>query len=173
LDVLEAVRYRRSIRNYTDETVSEKDVETLLDSARYAPSAGNIQPWEFVVVRSTERKGKLSEGALNQNFIQNASVVIVVCAEINRSNMRNGHRRETFYSIQDTAAATQNIHLTAQKLGLATCWVGAFNNQEIAKAVNAPKNIMPVAIIPIGFTSSRPMPPKRRPLNEIVHVEKF
>jgi len=173
LDVLDAIKKRRSVRAYADEKVSEEDVERLIDAARWAPSAGNIQPWEFVVVKDVETKRKLSDAALNQTFIKKAPVVIVVCADLNRSSRGYGSRGERLYSIQDTAAATENILLAAQELGLATCWVGAFRDKEVAKAVKAPKNMKPVAIVPVGHPAERPAVPQKRSVNEIVHYETF
>jgi nitroreductase len=173
LDVLEAIKERRSIRAYTDEEVSEEDVERLIEAARWAPSAGNIQPWAFVVVKDVETKRKLSDAALNQTFIQEAPVVIVVCADLTRSSSGYGSRGVHLYSLQDTAAATENILLAAQELGLATCWVGAFHEDEVAKAVKAPKNMRPVAIVPVGYPAERPVAPRRRSFNEIVHYETF
>ena len=173
MDVLEAIKERRSIRAFTDEKVSEKDVERLIDAARWAPSAGNTQPLELVVVKDKEMKRKLSEAALNQTFIQKAPVVIVVCADLNRSSRGYGSRGERLYSLQDTAAATENILLAAQELGLATCWVGAFRDKEVAKAVKAPKNMKPVAIVPVGHPAERPLAPPKRSVNEIVHYETF
>jgi len=173
LDVFEAIKERRSIRAYTDEKVSDKDVERLIEAARWAPSAGNSQPWEFVVVKDVEMKRKLSDAALNQTFIEKAPVVIVVCADLNRSSRGYGSRGEHLYSIQDTAAATENILLAAQELGLATCWVGAFHENEVAKAVKAPRNLRPVAIVPVGHPAVRPMVSPRRSVDEIVHYETF
>ena len=173
LDVFEAIKKRRSIRDYTDEQVSDKDVEPLIEAARWAPSAGNTQPWEFVIVKDIEMKRKLSDAALNQTFIQKVPVVIVVCADEKRSSRIYGNRGEKLYSIQDTAAATENMILAAQELGLATCWVGAFQEKEVAKAVKAPKNVKPVAIIPVGYPAGKPSASQRRSVNEIVHYETF
>lgn len=173
MDVLEAIKERRSIRAFTDEKVSEKDVERLIDAARWAPSAGNTQPLELVVVKDKKMKRKLSEAALNQTFIQKAPVVIVVCADLNRSSRGYGSRGKHLYSLQDTAAATENILLAAQELGLATCWVGAFREKEVAKAVKAPRNLRPVAIVPVGHPAERPVAPPKRSVNEIVHYETF
>ncbi|MCZ2809275.1 MAG: nitroreductase family protein [Candidatus Bathyarchaeota archaeon] len=173
MDVFEAIKKRRSVRAYADEKVSEEDVERLIDAARWAPSAGNIQPWEFVVVKDVETKRKLSEAALNETFIEKAPVVIVVCADLNRSSRGYGSRGKHLYSLQDTAAATENILLAAQELGLATCWVGAFRENEVAKAVKAPRNLRPVAIVPVGHPAERPMAPPKRSVNEIVHYETF
>ena len=92
LDVFEAIKGRRSIRTFTSEEVSEKEVERLIDAARRAPSAGNIQSWEFVIVRDAEIKRRLSVAALDQRFIEEASVVIVVCANETRSGLSYGSR---------------------------------------------------------------------------------
>ena len=173
LDVFEAIKKRRSVRAYADEKVSEEDIERLIDAARWAPSAGNIQPWEFVVVKDVETKRKLSEAALNQTFIEKAPVVIVVCADLNRSSRGYGSRGEHLYSLQDTAAATENILLAAQELGLATCWVGSFRDKEVAKAVKAPRNLKPVAVVTVGHPAERPLAPPKRSVNEIVHYETF
>ncbi len=173
MDVLEAIKERRSIRAYTDEKVSEEDVERLIEAARWAPSAGNIQPWAFVVVKEVETKRKLSSATLNQTLIQEAPVVIVVCADLTRSSRVYGSRGEKLYSLQDTAAATENILLAAQELGLATCWVGAFHEDEVAKAVKAPKNMRPVAMVAVGYPAERPAAPQKRLVNEIVHYGTF
>jgi nitroreductase len=171
--VLEAIKKRRSVRKYTDEKVSEENVQRLIQAARWAPSAGNSQPLELVVVKNPEIKVKLSYAALNQQFIQKAPVVIIVCADVTRSKRGYGKRGEQLYSIQDTAAAVENILLAAQELGLATCWVGAFNDKEVAKAVKAPKNIKPVAIVPVGHPAVKPVAPQKMSVNKIVHYESF
>ena len=173
MDVTEAIRQRRSVRKYTDEEVSDDDVAQLLDAALWAPSAGNVQPWEFVVVKDKETKHKLSDAALNQTFVEKAPVVIVVCTDLNKEKKRYGGRGEKLYSIQDTAAATQNILLTAHALGLATCWVGAFKEKDAAKAVNAPKNVVPVAILPIGHPAEEPVAPQKRSARDAVRRGSF
>jgi len=173
LDVFEAIKERRSVRAYTHEEVSEKEVEKLIEAARWAPSAGNIQPWEFVIVTNAEVKRKLAEAALHQTFIEEAPVVIVVCVDVARSSWGYGSRGANLYCLQDTAAATENILLAAHALGLATCWVGAFHEDEAGKAVNTPRNVRPVAIIPVGHPAEKPRAPPKRPLREIVRYETF
>lgn len=122
MDVLEAIKGRRSVRAFdSGKDVSEKTVEGLIDAGRWTPSAGNIQPWEFIVVREPEIKKRLAEAAFNQSFIEEAPVVIVVCADENCSSEGYGQRGRTLYCIQDTAAAIQNIHLAAYSSGLGTC----------------------------------------------------
>jgi len=173
MDVLEAIKGRRSIRAFKSQAVSTEIVERLIDAARWAPSAGNIQPWEFIIIRNPEIKRNLAKAALNQSFIEEAPVVIVVCADEIRSSQGYGVRGKTLYCIQDTAAATQNIHLAAYSLGLGTCWVGAFNEEEVRKILEIPQGVRPVAIIPVGYPAEKPPARNRRPLNQIIHYEKF
>jgi nitroreductase len=173
MDVLESIEGRRSIRFFTDQPISEQEVRKLIDAARQAPSAGNIQPWEFVIVKKAEIKHKLVVAALNQTFLEQAPVVIVVCANLSASENGYGSRGATLYCIQDTAAATQNIHLAAYSMGLGTCWVGAFNEEDVKQALGIPKGIRPVAMIPVGHATANPRKHPRRTLNEIIHEEKY
>lgn len=173
MDVLEVIKGRRSVRAFKSQDVSREIVEKLIDAARWAPSAGNIQPWEFIIVRKPEIKRRLVEAALGQTFIEEASVIIVVCADENRSSQGYGIRGKTLYCIQDTAAAVQNINLAAYSLGLGTCWVGAFREEEARKILKVPRGIRPVAIIPVGYPAEAPPPRSRRPINNVIHYETF
>jgi len=173
LEVLKAIKERRSIRAFTNQPVEQKLVETLIDAARHAPSAGNIQPWEFVIVRKLPAKRKLAVAALNQRFIEEAPVVIVVCIKEGASESSYGSRGKTLYCVQDTAAATQNILLTVYAMGLGACWVGAFREEEVKRSIGLPDGVRPVAIIPVGHVTANPSKPPRRPLSEIIHDEKF
>lgn len=173
MDVLDAIKGRRSIRAFQNREISQEIVDKLIDAARWAPSAGNIQPWEFIVVRNPEIKRGLAEAALGQYFIEEAPVVIVVCANEERSASGYGMRGRTLYCLQDTAAAIQNIHLAAYAMGLGTCWVGAFRENEARKVLNIPEGVRPVAMIPVGYPAESPSPRSRRPVKQIVHYEKF
>jgi len=173
LEVFKAIKERRSVRAFTPEMVSEEEIMKIIDAARWAPSAGNIQPWEFIIVRRPEIKRGLSAAALNQTFIEEAPVVIVVCANENRSSWGYGERGRTLYCLQDTAAATQNMLLAAYALGLGTCWVGAFREEGVRRVLNIPRGVRPVAIVPVGHPAEKPRPRPRRSLREIVHYETF
>ena len=173
MELSEAIKGRRSIRAFKKQNVPEEIVEKLIDAASWAPSAGNIQPWEFVIVRKPAVKKKLAQAALNQAYVEEAPVVIVVCADTERSSMGYGVRGKNLYCIQDTAAATQNILLTAYSLGLGSCWIGAFNEDEAKEALNAPEGLRPVAIIPVGYPNETPQQRGRRFISQIVHNEGF
>jgi nitroreductase len=156
MDLLDIIQTRRSIRTYKKQELPQGTIEKLLEAARWAPSAGNVQPWEFVVGSSPKTKQELAQAAYEQTDIEEASIVIVVCADEKRAAESYGIRGKTLYCLQDTAAAIQNILLTASSLGLGSCWTGAFKEDEIKKVINAPKGIRPVALIPIGYPNEAP-----------------
>jgi nitroreductase len=173
MDVFDAIKGRRSVRAFRSDPVKEEDLQRILDAARLAPSAGNCQPLELVIVRDRATKQRLAHAAHGQSFIAEAPVAIVVCANIPRASRRYGRRGEELYCIQDTAAATQNIHLAAYALGYATCWIGAFDEKAAADVIKAPPGVKPVAIVPIGKPAEKPIAPQRMPLSKIVHEDSF
>lgn len=150
MDLWDAIENRRSVRRFGPGEVSAKTVRRILEAAVRAPSAGNRQPWHFIVVRDSELKQALAIAARGQAFLVEAPVVIVICADPERSASRFGERGRELYCLQDTAAATEHILLAATALGLGTCWVGAFDEQEAAHALNLPDHLRPVAMVPIG-----------------------
>jgi nitroreductase len=173
MELFEAINGRRSIRAFKTRDVEEETVMKLIEAARWAPSAGNIQPWKFVIVRKPHVKKALAKAASNQAHVEEAPVVVVVCADEKRSSMGYGIRGKLLYCLQDTAAATQNILLTAHSLGLGSCWVGAFDEKSARKALNAPERVRPVALIPVGYPDETPRQRDRRRLTEIVYRDGF
>jgi nitroreductase len=115
----------------------------------------------------------LSQAAYGQGDLQEASFVIVVCADMKRALESYGDRGKSLYCVQDTAAAFQNILLTACSIGLGTCWIGAFKEDLVRKVINAPQNMRPVALIPVGYPDEEPIARPRRPLSEIMVKEAF
>ena len=173
MDVFEAIQGRRSIRSFKKQELPSGSVEQLLEAARWAPSAGNVQPWEFVVATLPQTKKNLSLAAYGQRDVEEASAVIVVCADEKRAEESYGERGRTLYCHQDTAAAIQNILLSAHALGLGSCWIGAFKEEQVRKIINTPKDVKPVAIIPVGYPDEKPEPRSRRHLSQITHQETF
>jgi nitroreductase len=166
----EAVKYvleRHSARDFTGEGVKAEDISTLMEALRWAPSAGNVQPWYFYVVTNRDVMAALAEAAYRQNFIAEAGVVFVVCADPELSAATYGERGRELYCLQDTAAAVENLLVVAHMLGYGACWVGAFNERHAAKALDVPDHLRPVAIVPVG--PCRPVAgfPGRRPANTI------
>lgn len=173
MELTEAISGRRSIRKFKKQDISEETVNQLIEAATFAPSAGNIQPWQFVVVRSSVVKGKLVEASYNQVAVDQAPIVVVVCAVEEQSEERYGIRGRTLFCLQDTAAATQNILLTAYSLGLGTCWIGTFSEDKTREAINAPESVRPVAIVPVGYPDVTPRQRNRKPIDEVFHYDSF
>jgi len=173
VEVFEAIKTRRSIRRFKSENIPDEDLMKVLEAATWAPSAGNLQPWEFIIVRGNDLKRKVASAAYGQMWIAEAPVVIIVCANIPRTSRYYGERGRTLYCIQDTAAAIQNMLLAAHALGYGTCWVGAFSEHEVRRVLEIPEHVRPVAIIPIGKPAEKPSPPPRIPLSELIHREKY
>lgn len=141
---------RRSCRSFLPDEVKEEHLSLMLEAMRWAPSAGNLQPWRFYVVKKNELRQKLANAAFGQDFISEAPLAIVVCAVPAESEWRYGRRGRELYSIQDTACAVMNLMLSATALGYGSVWVGAFSEAEVAKVLNLPAEERPVAIVPVG-----------------------
>jgi nitroreductase len=166
MEFAETVGKRRSVRHYNKMDVSEADVRDLLSLAVTAPTAGNIQPWRFVVVRSLEARERLA-GAMGQKWATAAPVVIAVCVDPRPCGARYGERGERLYAIQDTAAAAELILLGAVDKGLASCWIGAFDTAAVAEALGVKAPIAPIAVLPIGYSAESAGRPARRPIDEV------
>jgi nitroreductase len=169
MDFWEIVKGRRSIRSFApDKDILPETVERLLEVALASPSAGNRQPWHFIVVRRPEVKRRLAEAAYGQGFVAQAPVVIVVCAVPEQSAARYGRRGAELYCLQDTAAAVENVLLAVTALGLGACWVGAFDEETAARALDLSRDRRPVAMIPIGHPGERvSYRTSRRPLEQV------
>ncbi len=163
---------RRSVRKFKGDNIDDATVIELLESANSAPSAGNLQPRDFIIVRDPEIKADLSRAALNQRFIMQAPVVVVVVANFPRS-MNTYGERGYLYAIQDSSAAIQNLLLAATALGLGTCWVGAFDEERVSEILELPEYTRPMAIIPIGYPADRGHRTGRRKIEELIHWEKW
>ena len=168
MDTLSAIDQRRCTRRFSERVPDLELVHTLLEAAIRAPSAGNLQPWHFYVVRDEDTRKKLAAAALSQRHVAEAPVVIVICADPERSAVRYGRRGRELYCIQDAAAATQNLLLAAVATGIAGCWVGAFDEAEVARIIRAPQGRRPLSIVPVGYPA-RPAkgPTARLPLDKV------
>ncbi|MCL2287915.1 MAG: nitroreductase family protein [Candidatus Bathyarchaeota archaeon] len=173
MDVFEAIKNRRSVRQFTNQTVPDEMVDKLVEAARMAPTAKNAQAFQLVIVRQAETKELLSRAAFGQVQVQTASVVFVVCADLRRAMDSCGDRGRSLYCIQDAAAVTQNVLLVAYSLGLGACWIGAFDEEVVKKVVNTPVDMRPVVMISIGYPAESPLQRPRRLSDEFVHQETF
>ncbi len=171
--VLENIKTRRSVRKFLKADVDETTIDKILEAGRWAPSAGNHQPWEFIVVRDKNVKDWIVDAAYGEEWMRNAPVLIVACINMRLARSLYGERGEKLYGIQDVANAIENVLLAANALGLGTCWVGSFSEPELAHKLHCPDYARPAAIIAVGWPAESPKIPSRHGLSEFVHENTF
>jgi nitroreductase len=172
METMACIKGRASVRKFRRDDIADVVLDELLEAAISAPSSGNCQDWEFVVVKEQENRTRLAEASLGQEMIGEAPVVVVVCSNLKRIG-RYGSRGESLYSIQDSAAAAQNLMLAAWDRGIGSCWVGAFNEGKVRQLLVLPEHVRPLAVIPLGYPAEEPGKPERWPLRDFVHREHF
>lgn len=155
---MDAIFRRRSIRKYTDEQVSEELLEKIIRAGMAAPSAGNEQPWHFVIINDEKILKEIPKFHPYSSMLPGAKVAIAVCADLNL-------QRYEGYWVQDCSAATQNMLLMADELGLGSVWLGVYPTEErvigMKKLLNLPDNIIPFSILPIGYPGEKKEPVDR------------
>lgn len=161
-DVFDAMRECHSVRSFTHENFPDATLSRILEAACWAPSAGNLQPWYFYVVKNRELQAKIVQACNHQPQIAEAPVIVVVMADPARANERYGERGAQLYCLQDTAAAIQNMLLAAEGLGIGSCWIGAFDERQVQTLVEAPPRLRAVAIVCFGYSDEQDYQPKER-----------
>ena len=170
MDVYEAIRLRKSVRAWQDRDVPENLLSRILDAARLAPSARNLQEWRFIIVRDPKVREALTPAANNQAFVGQAPVVLACCADTNSHVMRCG---QLCYPI-DLACVIDHITLLATAEGLGTCWIGAFYEDQVRKILDVPEAIRIVALLPIGWpVDAAPAEKNRLPLSSLLHFDRW
>jgi nitroreductase len=163
MDALEALKTRHSVRAYRETPIDQEVLQDLVDCARLAATAINIQPWEFVVVTDRPKLEEIAERTDHGKFIaQAAACILVIC-------------RETKYYLEDGSAATQNVLLAAHTYGLGACWVAGDKKlyaRDILDLVGAPPGMKLVSLVPLGFPAEASQKEKRA-LADVLHWEKY
>ncbi|MEM4700445.1 MAG: nitroreductase family protein [Candidatus Nezhaarchaeales archaeon] len=180
VDVLEAIKGRRSIRRFRPDEVEEEKLRLVLEAARWAPSWANTQCWRFVVVRDRGVRGRLAEavpeGNRGRRAVLEAPVVIALCAERGRSGFirgQPGSDKGDWWFMFDAGLAAQNLTLAAHALGLGTLHIGWMDAKKASQVLGVPEGYELVELIALGYPAEAPPPPPRRPLEEQVYAERF
>lgn len=171
MDLSGALRTRRSVRAFRGNPIPDELLCELVRLANAAPSAGNLQSRDFVIVRDPQQKRGLAEAA-DQAFIAEAPAVLVVCTDASRVT-KYGKRGRDLYMIQDAAAATENFLLAAHERGLGTVWIGAFDEEAVRRTLGLPPHVRPVSLVPVGRPAEIPEDRGRLPLAEILHWDRW
>lgn len=172
MDLIECFEKRRSVRGFTDEPVPDDFINETLRVANLAPSAGNLQARDFVVIRNEGTKKGLAAAAHDQKYIMEAPVVIVACANLERI-IEYGPRGRELFSLQDVAASVENMLLYITAQGYGSCWVGAFDERRVAEALGLPDHARPVAILPVGRPKKEGSGTPRVRTDSLVHLERW
>jgi nitroreductase len=168
MDVLKAIDTRRSVRKYKQGLVPDGDLKKILEAGRLAPSAGNKQPWGFIVVRDSERRKRLAEAARNQMWTADAGALLAVFAD-----SVNSPGPYSKWTERDPMIAVESMILAAWSLGYGTCWIGAFEEDKVNRLLKIPEDKKVICLLPIGVPAEIPDPKPRRAFKEVFHTESF
>lgn len=172
MDVFECIRNRRSIRKFTEQPVEFSKLAQVMEAGRWAPSAGNIQNWRFILVNDKSTIKRAYEHCLHQKVVYHAQALIIVCSTPEKAERLYGLRGKRLYTVQNCSASVQNMLLAAHGLGLGACWIGAFNEDDISAMFGIPSNARPQAILAIGYPDEEPES-ERKDLASFVHFGKY
>ncbi|MEW6604594.1 MAG: nitroreductase family protein [Thermoproteota archaeon] len=175
MELDQVIRKRKMIRAYQRRDVPDRLIYKLIDNASRAPSAGHTQVQEFIVVKDPETKRKLRRASVNQEQVEQAPVLIIVCSNTIRSVGRYGKRGIEFYSVIDGAFASMLVLLTATNEGLGAGFVGAFDDDKVSEILGLPKDgsVRPIGIIAIGYPDEKPSRLERISIDKLVHNEQW
>ncbi|RLE56548.1 MAG: nitroreductase [Candidatus Methanomethylicota archaeon] len=161
MSVYESILRRRSIRTYLDKPLEYEKLKILLNAARWAPSARNLQPWHLIIVLDGKLKERLVNACRRQRFVGEASAIIVGLADMELSPK---------WAVVDTTIALEHVVLAACDLGLGTCWIGAFDEEAVKSLLNIPRRFKVVALLTVGYPAEKPSARSRRPISQIYSI---
>jgi len=173
METQEAINARRSIRRYIDRPVEFEKITTILNAAIKAPSAGNLQGWRYILVTDRKLIKEVAGYSIEQYWIQNAPILIIVCAIPEKHEMYYGLRGKRLYNIQDCAASIENILLSATDLGLGSCWIGAFEEEKLRTLFSIPISVRPQAIVTLGYADEIPKDRQLTPIENNVYFNRY
>ena len=173
MHVFEAVMNRLAVRKYEKKDVEDKLIGVMLHLATYANNPGSVQEWVFIVIKNPELKTKLAKAALNQEWVKDAPVDIVVCADIGKTALKFGERGERLYAVESVSSAVTIMMLAATELGLGTSWVAAIDEDRVKDILFIPHNIRPIGILTVGYPAEEPEKIKRIDFENMTFVDRY
>jgi nitroreductase len=171
MEFYEVIKKRKSVRKYSTKKIPDDVLNRVLEAGRIAPSAKNIQPWKFVVVRDTALKKQVAEASRGQMFMADADAIICGCALEKIAWGRMGGYMSSF--AVDLAIAMDHMILAAANEGLGTCWIGAFEEKAVKLLLGVPDDVKIVALTPLGYAAEEPKDRGRKPINEVITYDKY
>ena len=171
--VIDAIMNRRSVRHYMDVPVDWDKIINCVEAGMMAPSAGNLQIWRFSVVRTAAKRSAIADACLQQHWMEQAPVHIVIFAKLEREEKFYGVRGTRLYSIQDCAMSAMNIMTAAEAFGLSTCFVSAFDEEVISRIFKLPDEVRPQGVITMGYSDDKPDAPIRYRVESLIGIENY
>lgn len=172
MDTLECIRSRRSIRKFLEIPVEFEKIGNILDAGRFAPSAGNLQDARFILITDPNTRQELGKACVEQYWVGSAPVIIVVCADTDKTAKFYGASGKK-YPTQNASAAIQNMLLAIHAQGLASCWVGAFEDEYVRRVLGVPDSVAIEGILPIGYPDEQVPIPPRAPFDHVVFLDSY
>ena len=169
MDAIECMKTRRSIRKYLSVPIEWDKVSDILDCGRLSVNAGNLQNWKFIIIAEEETKKALAQACVQQLWVATAPIIIIIVAEPEKAKRYYGMRGERLYTVQNCAAAAQNMLNAAHALGLAGCWVGAFDEDKVKSILGIPEEVRPQIILTFGYPDEKVPKPRKHPLEVITY----
>jgi len=173
METQDCIKSRRTIRQFKAQDVGQDQVHIIVEAGKWAPSAGNLQNWRFIVVRDPDVKTQLADACVQQLWIETAPVVLVIVSDLEKAGEFYGTRGKDVYSRHNAAACGQNMLLAAHDIGLASAWVGAFDEDMIARTLGLPSGQRAEVVLPFGYADEKPAPPPRFLYEGLVYLNKW
>src|SRR3989344_5475777 len=171
METLKAIQNRFSAKSFIKKSIKHDDLANILQAAHRAPNAGNLQSYAFVLVYQFVLKKRLAKAAHNQAWIAQAPVIVVICSDEMEMGQHYGNKA-SFYGIQNCSAAAENVIIAATDNNIQSCWIGAFNQEEVSMALKLPRIIKPYIMIPLGYSTEEKRE-NRLPLKQFLHFNEF
>jgi nitroreductase len=171
MDVYEAIRTRQSVRRYRPDPVPDDVLNRVLDAMRLAPSAGNLQPWRFIVVKDAAVREQVAQASNGQDWMAQAPIIIAACGWEDRAYSAMGGYWNALPV--DVSIAFDHLTLAAAAEGLGTCWIGSFTEDEVRRLLGIPEDVTVIALTPLGYHDVEPAAKTRKELAEIVCYERW
>ena len=171
MELIEVIKKRRSIRNYSEKHLDWEIISDILDAGRYAPSSGNTQDWRFIVIRNEDKIKEIAK-ICSQDWIGKSKALIIICSDLHKVKRMYEEKGELF-SIQNTSAAIQNILLRAYDLGVGSCWVGDFNEKELVELLKIKSTAKPYAVITLCYPKEKSKSAERDDLDTVTFFEEY
>lgn len=166
---VDLISSRHSVRAFKDKPVSEDKINSIIDAIMKCPSAGNLQSYQIFIVSKKSQKKRLVEAAHGQEYINQAPVVMIFCADPNRCGIEYGTRGEQLFSIQDATIACTYAQIATHSLGLSSVWIGSFDENKVSEILELKNNLKPISILPIGLSDETPDITPRRNMEQLIH----